>query len=254
MTAQLSSKQRYFSSQECSRLNWNNIPKHVAMIPDGNRRWAIQQQLSTEAGHKQGGNTLIEIMKAASELNIEVMTFYLFSTENWARPELEITALMWLLHSFLIDNRETMIDYDIKLHTIGTLERLPEYVQETIRETKVATTKCQGIDMVLAINYGGRDEISRAVRSIAHDVKNGEIAPESITEALIASRLDTGRWRDPDLLIRTSGEKRLSNYLLWQLSYSEIYVTEVLWPNFRPRDLLEALLNYQTRQRRLGKQ
>ncbi|MBA3238290.1 MAG: di-trans,poly-cis-decaprenylcistransferase [Parachlamydiaceae bacterium] len=254
MTAQLSIKQRYFFPQQLVSINWDNIPKHIAMIPDGNRRWAMQQELSTKEGHEEGGNTLIEIVKAACELNIEVMTFYLFSTENWARPELEITALMWLLHVFLLDNLETMLDYGIKLHTIGTLEKLPEYVQETIRQTKIATENCQTIDMVLAINYGSRDEMCRAVRSIAKEVDIGMISPEDISESLIASHLDTAPWKDPDLLIRTSGEKRLSNYLLWQLSYSEIHVTDVLWPNFRPNDLLEALLNYQTRHRRLGKQ
>lgn len=254
MTAQLLAKKRYFSPLELSRVNWDNIPKHIAMIPDGNRRWATQQQLSTTNGHEEGGNTLIEIVKSACELNIETMTFYLFSTENWGRPELEIAALMWLLHTFLIDNLPEMLEYGIRLHTIGSLEKLPEYVQETISETKIATEGCQRIDMVFALNYGSRDEICRAVRSIAQDVKNGKITPESIDEAFITSRLDTAPWKDPDLLIRTSGEMRLSNYLLWQLSYSEIHVTDVLWPNFQPKNLLEALLSYQTRQRRLGKQ
>lgn len=250
----LSSKQLYFTPEQLSSLNWAKIPKHVAIIPDGNRRWATQQQVNTDQGHEEGGNSLIECVKAAIELNIKVVTFYLFSTENWARPEDEINALMWLLHQFLVEQRETMLNYEIKLHTIGTLERLPEFVQATVAETKEATSHCQGIDMVLAINYGGRDEICRALTSIIQKSKNGELSEDRISETLISNHLDTRYWEDPDLLIRTSGEMRLSNYLLWQLSYSEIYVSEVLWPNFAPKHLLEAILTFQTRQRRLGKQ
>ena len=247
-------KNRYFEQHELTSVNYDKIPKHIAFIPDGNRRWALEHRVHKEEGHRQGGNNLIEIVKAAKELRIEVVTFYLFSTENWARPQEEINALMWLLHSFLIEQCPIMLEYGIKLHTIGVLDRLPEYVQSTIRQTKEATNHCQGVDMVLALNYGSRDEICRAVRDIAGQISRNEISEEFITEDLIASHLDTAAWPDPDLLIRTSGEMRLSNYLLWQLSYSEIYVTNVLWPSFRPKHLLEALLNYQTRQRRLGTQ
>lgn len=247
-------KSHYFSPEQLSLLNREKAPRHVALIPDGNRRWAQQRQMGTELGHNEGGKTLIEIVKAACELDIEVITFYLFSTENWGRSEIEINALMWLLHNFLIEQRQTMLDYGIKLHTIGTLESLPDYVQATIHQTKAATEQCQNIEMVLAINYGSRDEICRAVRQIAAKVEAGALQPDSISEKSIAEHLDTALWRDPDLLIRTSGEMRLSNFLLWQLSYSEIYVTDLLWPDFRPEHLLEALLNFQTRQRRLGKQ
>lgn len=247
-------KTRYFTPEELSSLNWNKSPKHVALIPDGNRRWAAQQQVTTEQGHEEGGHSLIEIVKAATELKIKVITLYLFSTENWARPEEEINALMWLLHQFLIEQREAMLEYSIKLHTIGTLERLPEFVQKTISDTKEATTHCQGIDMVFAINYGSRDEMCRAISSLIRKCQTGELSEENISEALISDHLDTRHWDDPDLLIRTSGEMRLSNYLLWQLSYSEIYITDVLWPNFTPKHLLEAILTFQTRQRRLGKQ
>ncbi|MBA3602667.1 MAG: di-trans,poly-cis-decaprenylcistransferase [Parachlamydiaceae bacterium] len=245
---------RYFEQHELASLNNDKLPKHVAFIPDGNRRWALEHRVHKEEGHRQGGNNLIDIVKAAKELDIKVITFYLFSTENWARPQEEINALMWLLHSFLIEQRPIMLDYGIKLHTIGVLDRLAEYVQTTIQHTKDATDHCQGIDMVLALNYGSRDEICRAIRTIAGQIARKEISEESISEDLIASHLDTAAWPDPDLLIRTSGEMRLSNYLLWQLSYSEIYVTNILWPSFRPKHLLEALLNYQTRQRRLGTQ
>ncbi len=247
-------KTRYFEQDELASLNNDKLPKHIAFIPDGNRRWALEHRVHKEEGHRQGGNNLIDIVKAAKELDIKVITFYLFSTENWARPQEEVNALMWLLHSFLIEQLPIMLDYGIKLHTIGVLDRLAEYVKITIQQTKDATDHCQGIDMVLALNYGSRDEICRAVRTIAGQITRNEISEESISEDLIASHLDTAQWPDPDLLIRTSGEMRLSNYLLWQLSYSEIYVTNVLWPSFRPKHLLEALLNYQTRQRRLGTQ
>ncbi|MGZ3633851.1 MAG: polyprenyl diphosphate synthase [Parachlamydiaceae bacterium] len=248
------SKTRYFTPEELSSLNWDKAPKHVALIPDGNRRWATQRQTTTEQGHEEGGYSLIEIAKAATELKIQVITFYLFSTENWARPEEEINALMWLLHQFLIEQREAMLEYGIKLHTIGTLERLPEFVQKTIADTKEATRDCQEIDMVFAINYGSRDEICRVVTTLLHKCKTGELSENKITETLISEHLDTRHWDDPDLLIRTSGEMRLSNYLLWQLSYSEIYFTDVLWPDFTSKHLLEAILSFQTRQRRLGKQ
>lgn len=247
-------KTRYFEQLELAPLNKDKIPNHVAFIPDGNRRWALEHRVHKEEGHRQGGNNLIDIVKAAKELNIQVVTFYLFSTENWARPQEEINALMWLLHSFLIEQLPVMLEYGIKFHTIGVLGRLPEYVRNTIQQTKDATDHCQGVDMVLALNYGSRDELCRAVRVIADQLNKNEISPDSITEDLIAAHLDTAAWPDPDLLIRTSGEMRLSNYLLWQLSYSEIYVTNVLWPSFRPKHLLEALLNYQSRQRRLGTQ
>lgn len=250
----LATKPRYFSELELNSLQQNKIPKHVAIIPDGNRRWALDQQLNKVEGHRQGGNNLIEIVKAASELNVKVITFYLFSTENWARPQEEINALMWLLNTFLIEQCPAMLEYGIKLHTIGVLDRLADYVQTTIEQTKSTTAHCRNVDMVLALNYGSRNEICRAMQSIARQIKSQELSEESISESLIASHLDTAPWPDPDLLIRTSGEMRLSNYLLWQLSYSEIHVSNVLWPNFRPKHFLEALLNFQTRQRRLGKQ
>lgn len=250
----LSTKTCYFSPQELSLLNKEKTPKHIAIIPDGNRRWAQQLRFNISSGHQEGGNTLIEVVKAAYELEIKTLTFYLFSTENWARPQEEIDALMWLLNDFLITQLETLLDYDVKLHTIGILERLPEYVQSTIAHTKQATSHCKTTDLVLAIDYGSRDEMKRVMQTIATKCCQGKLTLDEITEETIAKHLDTSPWGDPELLIRTSGEMRLSNYLLWQLSYSEIYVTEVLWPNFRPKHLLEALINYQSRHRRLGKQ
>lgn len=241
-----------FTSHELTSVCKGAIPKHIAFIPDGNRRWALQNQVSIQKGHETGGDSLIEIVKAATELDIDAVTFFLFSTENWARPSLEISALMHLLNSFLLEQKATMLEYGIKLHTIGTLSKLPTYVQETISNTKMATVNCRAIDMVLAINYGARDELCRAIRTLATKCQTGELTPEAITESVFSDHLDTATWNDPQLLIRTSGEMRLSNYLLWQLSYSEIYVTNILWPDFRPKHFLEAILNYQTRHRRLG--
>lgn len=241
-----------FNEQMRQRLHQRTIPKHIAFIPDGNRRWALQKGTSISQGHQQGGNSLITIAKAATELDIETLTFYLFSTENWNRSPFEVNHLMELLHDFLIEQLQTMLEYGIRLQTIGILEPLPDYVQNTIAKTKVATANSSKIEMVLALNYGARDELCRTFRRLGEKIQKGELTPGAITEELISKHLDTAPWRDPELLIRTSGEMRISNYLLWQLSYSEIYVTSVLWPDFQPEHFFEAILNYQNRHRRLG--
>lgn len=245
-------QERFFTSDQLAQLDRAHIPRHVAIIPDGNRRWARKQNSPTNVGHREGCNILIDIVKAAKELGVKVITFYLFSTENWTRPEDEVAALMWLLQSFLIEQRETMIKDGIRIHTIGELSRLPENVVETVKESIEATEGCSNIDMVMALNYGSRDEIRRAVNKIVEDCEKQRIKKSDITEELISTYLDTAPFGDPDLLIRTSGEMRISNYLLWQISYSEVYVTEILWPDFQPHHLLEALLNFQKRERRLG--
>lgn len=246
-------KTYYFSAAERSQLRQAPTPHHIAIIPDGNRRWATSHASSTKEGHRQGGDRLIEIVKAARELGIKVITFYLFSTENWGRPKEEIAALMWLLYTFLQEQQATMLEYGIRVCTIGDLSALPTYVQEKITHTKQQTAHCQDIDMVMALNYGGRDEIRRAIQKIVADCAQNKLQIEQLSEHMVAGYLDTAPWKDPDLLIRTSGEMRLSNYLLWQISYSEIYCSTALWPDFEPRHLLEALKSYQSRQRRLGK-
>jgi len=243
----------YFSPDELAQLQDAAIPRHIAIIPDGNRRWASQMETSKANGHQEGGNTLINIVKAARELGVKVVTFYLFSTENWHRPQDEINALMWLLYNFLHEERQTMLDYGIKCCTIGDLSALPEYVQQALAETKTASADCCDIEMVMALNYGGRDEICRAIHSIVDAYESKTLAKAQIDESLVSSYLDTAPWGDPDLLIRTSGEMRISNYLLWQISYTEIYISSVLWPSFKPQHLLEAILNYQQRHRRLGR-
>jgi undecaprenyl diphosphate synthase len=248
----ISETMAFFTQQELSILDKSRLPRHVAFIPDGNRRWAKHQQAQVKEGHRQGGDTLIEVVKAGKELGIKIMTFYLFSTENWLRPEEEVQALMWLLDTFLIDQRPIMIEDGIRLQTIGDLNDLPKNVQQTISETKTLTAACSSIEMIFALNYGSRGEICKAVRLIAEDLERGNIRKEEINESLFSRYLDSAPHGDPDLWIRTSGEYRLSNFLLWQLSYAELYFTPILWPNFRPSHLLEALINFQSRERRWG--
>jgi undecaprenyl diphosphate synthase len=238
--------------EETAVLDQTRIPTHIALIPDGNRRWARERNSSSEEGHKKGADTIMDIVKASKELGIKAITFYLFSTENWKRSKEEFTFLMWLLQSFLNNQKKAMLEKGIRLQTIGDLTRLPASALQTIRATKDATAHCDKIEMILALNYGGRDDICRAVRKLTKDVLNGTVKEEEITESLISSYLDTTHWKDPDLLIRTSGELRISNFLLWQISYSEIYVKDVLWPDFTPKHLLEAIVNFQARQRRHG--
>lgn len=243
---------RYFTLDQFDKLLIDKTPSHVAIIPDGNRRWAKSRELNPSKGHEEGASTLVDIVCAAKDLGVKTVSFYLFSTENWSRAEEEVDALMMLLHLFLIDQRPTMLKEGIRVQTIGEISKLPQYVQDTIKESKQATEHCNNINMVLALNYGSRDELRRSFQSLAKKIALGKLTPEDITESMIGQSLDTAPFGDPELLIRTSGELRLSNFLLWQLSYSEIYVTDVLWPNFRPLHLYEAILSYQQRERRLG--
>lgn len=241
-----------YTAEEISLLDPQKIPKHVAIIMDGNRRWAKQKNLPAMMGHWEGAEALIEIVRCASDLGVKTITAYAFSTENWARPELEIEALMEIFELYLIRKKEHMVQNGIRLNSIGFIERLPKKVQEALHQTKEATKNCDRINLVLAFNYGARDEIRRAMTKILDLHRQTPLENQDITEELIASHLDTSPWGDPDLLIRTSGELRLSNFLLWQLCYTEIYVTNVLWPDFAPKELLNSLLVYQTRDRRRG--
>lgn len=241
-----------FTAEELQMLDRSAIPRHVAIIPDGNRRWARKQASCVAEGHREGADTLTTIVRAAKELGIPTITFYLFSMENRSRNPEEINALMWLLETFLIDQRESMIEAGVRLHSIGDISGLPASPLKTLTESMEATSHCDKINMVMALNYGSRDEIKRAFHAMLSDIEKGKLSKGDITESLISSYLDTSPWPDPDLFIRSSGESRISNFLLWQLSYSEIYITDVLWPDFRPRDLFNALLYYQTRERRFG--
>lgn len=242
----------YFTPQQLAHLRQHPVPQHVAIIPDGNRRWARQQSSLVEEGHREGADNLITIVKAAKELGIKTITFYLFSTENWSREPAEVQALMWILETFLVEQRQTMLDGGIKFMTIGNLSALPETTIKVTEETRAITAHCDQINLVAALNYGSRDELTRALKKIVSDCEENKIKKEQIDEALITQYLDTASLPDPDLLIRTSGELRISNFLLWQISYSEIYVAPTLWPDFRPKHLLDAIFYFQTRDRRYG--
>ncbi|MCE2982898.1 MAG: polyprenyl diphosphate synthase [Parachlamydia sp.] len=233
-------------------LDRARIPKHIAIIPDGNRRWAKKKLSEANDGHREGADTLMETVKAAIDLGVEKITFYSFSTENWSRTQEEIFALLALMASYLIDQKNEMIESGIKLETIGEPSSFPAFLKQAIQETKIATEHCTKISLILALNYGARNEICRAFKAMLDDYDHRLLAKEEVDEKMIASYLDTHAWQDPELLIRTSGEMRISNFLLWQISYTEIHVSPVLWPDFTPDCLLEAVLDYQARDRRLG--
>lgn len=247
-----SSNKTIYCPEDWARLDLLKIPKHVAVIMDGNRRWAKQRGLPPMMGHWEGAEVLTDVVRAASELGIQTITVYSFSTENWLRPEEEVEALMQLFEVYLIQKKALMIREGIRIETIGDLDRFPKHVQEAFASAKKATEHCTKINLVLALNYGARDEIRRAMVKILELNQNQKIEPQDLTEDLISHYLDTSRWGDPELMIRTSGEMRVSNFLLWQISYAEIYVTEKLWPDFLSKDLLDAVAAYQKRGRRLG--
>lgn len=241
-----------FTPEQISKIDLNRVPKHIALIPDGNRRWARQRLFSIQSGHREGADNLMEIVKGAREIGVKEITFYGFSTENWNRPKEEVMMLMALYADYIRNQRQELLDYNIKLDTIGDFEALPSFLQQTICESKEASKDCADITLILALNYGSRDEICRAVRQIVKDCEEKKILSHQIDETLISSYLDTHPWSNPDLLIRTSGEMRLSNFLLWQISYTEIYSAPVFWPDFSLEHLLDAVINYQKRERRWG--
>ncbi len=241
-----------FSEEELSLLSVGEIPQHVAVIMDGNRRWARGQGLEPMRGHWEGAETLIDIVKAAAELGVKTLTGYSFSTENWGRSKEEIDELMNIFEIYLHRKRELMILEGIRFDWIGNLDEMPDRVKEAFILTKSATAHCEKINLVLAVNYGGRDEIRRAFGKILAMNEREKISSDQLTEDLIAGLLDTARFGDPDLLIRTSGEYRVSNFLLWQISYAEFYTTEVLWPDFSSKHFYEAIVAFQGRMRRRG--
>jgi undecaprenyl diphosphate synthase len=230
-----------------------SIPQHVAVIMDGNRRWAIERNESIYEGHRKGADTLKKIIDFAQEIGVKTFTAFAFSTENWKRPSFEVVQLMWLFEDFLQKQRKDMVKKGIRFHTIGNSEELPDSLRAVIDEVTHETKDGKGIDLVLAINYGSRDEIVRASIKLAAAIKKGEILEEEVDEKCFASFLDTASWKEPDLLIRTSGEMRLSNFLLWQLSYAEVYISPVMWPDFNEQCFLQATSEYQKRNRRMGK-
>ncbi|HSX37239.1 MAG TPA: polyprenyl diphosphate synthase [Chlamydiales bacterium] len=242
-----------FGSEDIKSTRLLKMPKHIAIIMDGNRRWAMQKGLPFIMGHREGAEVLTNIVRAAQSFGIQTITVYSFSTENWFRSEQEVQGVLELFQIYLIGQMEQMVRDGIRLETIGDLTRFPESLQNTFAFVKKNTVDCRKINLVLALNYGARDEIRRAVVKILEKNQQQRMPPEELTEELISRHLDTSRWGDPELMIRTGGELRLSNFLLWQISYAEIYVTEKLWPDFSSNDLLEALVSFQKRKRRWGR-
>lgn len=227
-------------------------PKHVAIIMDGNRRWAAKRGLPIIAGHWEGAKNLISIVEEAAQIGIKVLTVYSFSTENWSRPSEEVEGLMRVFETYLIEMRPSMLRDGVKLESIGNLEPFPESVKKAFYETQEATKHGNAITLVLALNYGGRDDLRRAMLKLMTDMEAGKIQKNTLTERMISRYLDTANFDDPELLIRTSGESRISNFLLWQISYSEVYVSDILWPDFTKQDFRFAIKEFQRRERRLG--
>jgi len=234
------------------QIDLRKLPRHIAIIMDGNGRWAKKRGLPRVFGHRQGAKSVERIVMACAEIGVEVLTLYAFSTENWVRPKREIKALMSLLGQFLDEKLAKLKKNNIKLRTIGNIGELPEAVQKKLKRAVRETEKNSRLILNLALNYGSRPEIVRAVKQISELVKVGKLLPAQIDEKVFSQHLYTAGTPDPDLLIRTSGESRLSNFLLWQISYAEIYVTRTLWPDFRKSDLLKAIADFQHRRRRFG--
>ncbi|MBT8777594.1 isoprenyl transferase [Akkermansia muciniphila] len=228
------------------------LPVHIACIMDGNGRWAHSRHLPRQAGHRAGADTVEHCVDFCIDHGIPWLTLYAFSSENWNRPKMEVHALMVLLHEFLKKRLGQMQEKGVRLRAIGDISRLPKRTQKLLQSSMEATRENTRLNLVLALSYGSRAEITAAARKIAEKAARGEIHPDQVTEDLFNQHLDTAGMPEPDLLIRTSGEMRVSNFLLWQISYSELYVTDTLWPDFSDRDMEAALLDYSRRKRRFG--
>ena len=233
--------------------NTKAVPRHVAIILDGNGRWAKKRMLPRNAGHAAGSKNVEKICEAAWNMGIEYVTMYAFSTENWSRPQEEVDALMKLLHSYLKDCIKTSKKNNMQVRVIGDISRLEPELQDKIRELEEVSAQNTGLHFQVALNYGGRDEIRRAVQKMVQDTEDGNLKASEVTEDKIADYLDTKDIPDPDLLIRTGGEIRLSNYMLWQCAYSELYFCDTFWPDFDNEELYKAICEYQQRDRRFGK-
>lgn len=235
-----------------TELDLNKIPKHIAIIMDGNGRWAKKRNLPRQAGHKVGAETLENIISCARKIGIKHLTVYAFSTENWKRSQDEINALMDILRNYLTHYTNRFLDDDIGIHIIGDPTKLDLDIQEQIKDIEEKSKDKTTMTVHIALNYGGRDEIRRGVLDIVKAVEAGEISSSDVTEDLISSKLDTNNVPDPELIIRTSNEERISNFLLWQIAYSEFYFAEELWPDFDEQALYQAIIHYQNRERRFG--
>lgn len=241
-----------FKQKLLNSINMDKIPQHVAIIMDGNGRWAQKRGLPRYAGHKAGVEALKEIVKACIELNIKILSVFAFSTENWKRPKEEVSILMDLLTKHLALEKDELHKNGVKINCIGSLDKLPETAQNEIAKAYELTKDNQKLILNIALNYGGRLEIIEAAKKLAVNICSGRINADEVTEEIFASFLFTHGQPDPDLLIRPSGEMRLSNFYLWQTAYTEIYVSNVYWPDFRKNDLVEAIIDYQNRDRRFG--
>jgi len=235
------------------QINTKMLPSHIAVIMDGNGRWAKQRGLDRVFGHQQGVNAVRNVIEAAADLGISYLTIYAFSTENWGRPGEEVSALMGIMIQSLNKETDTLIKNNIRMMTIGDVGRLTEDVRERLYETINLTSSCTGLNLVVALSYSSRWEITEAARKLASEVKDGIVDIDSVDEKKFEKYLTTAGIPDPDLMIRTSGEMRISNFLLWQIAYTELFITEVLWPDFGKDDLYKAVIEYQRRERRFGK-
>ncbi|MCW5521097.1 isoprenyl transferase [Aureitalea sp. L0-47] len=236
-----------------SKINPNKLPRHVAIIMDGNGRWAKQKGLLRTVGHENGSKAVREVVEACAEINIPNLTLYAFSTENWKRPKLEVELLMKLLINSLKKEISTLEENDIRLNAIGNLNALPKKAHNELIDVIEKTKSNTRMTLTLALSYGSREEITKTIKEISLKVKNNLISPSDIDESLINKHLYTRSLPDVDLLIRTSGEQRISNFLLWQIAYAELYFTDTLWPDYSKEHLFEAIINYQNRERRFGK-
>jgi len=238
---------------EDSIINNNNIPKHIAIIMDGNGRWAKAHSLPRIAGHKEGIDSVRAITKKCGDIGVKHLSLYTFSSENWSRPIKEVKALMGLLLLTIRREIKDLNKNNVRLTTIGNMGDLPDDARKGMEEGLKITENNSGLNLILALSYGGRQEILKMVQSIARKAVNGEIEPEKLSESDIVNELDTAKIPDPDLLIRTGGDQRISNFLLWQIAYSEIYVTDTYWPEFKEKELLDAVADFQDRERRFGR-
>lgn len=235
------------------KIDKNKLPGHLAVIMDGNGRWAQLKGLFRTAGHEKGANAVKEVVEGCGKLGVKYLTLYAFSTENWNRPKMEVKTLMNLLVSSLKKEIKTLEENNIRLNAIGHIDSLPTKARKELKEVMERTKSNDKMILTLALSYGSREEITHMVKAVCHKVKNNIISPETIDESVINEHLYTQNLPDVDLLIRTSGEQRISNFLLWQIAYAELFFTEVLWPDFNKEHLFEAILNYQNRERRFGK-
>ena len=240
-------------SQLLEKIDKQQLPRHIAIIMDGNGRWAKEQGQDRLFGHFHGVESVRNIVEGCAELGIEYLTLYAFSTENWERPEYEVIGLMELLVSTIRKEVESLDKNNIRLHVIGDMNMLPDYANKELQEALAITKDNTGLNLIMALSYSGRWELLNAVKNIAHEVKEGRLKLEEIDQETLQQYLCTSGFPDPELMIRTSGEYRISNFLLYQLAYAELYFTDVRWPEFRKENLYEAILDYQNRERRFGK-